>query len=613
MRDLGMRLAVAAGLMLCAPIALAANCSVNAGEVVINEFLPAPSNGVEWVELFNTTAAALDIGGCYIDDLAGTGGAPTLIAAGTSIAAGGYHVIEKSSYFNNGGDDVRLLAADQSTLLDAFSYGSTGTDLAWYRLPDGGDWAGQPRANASKGASNGVPAACGSGSWTPGQLEIHHINIGQGDATFIVSPTGRTLLADSGESYYNSHIDADTVGAYIQSVVGCKAIDYVVISHFQSDHIGYVGYGGLWHLVEVQDFVVGKMLHRDYRRYLGTTSGTIDNWKLYLDSAEGQAKLHPEVAIEGSSQVDLGEGVTFTIVALDGNGSLLEGDFSQASTAPSENDYSVAAVLRFGELDYWVGGDLSGEYHDSGYAYAYHDIELTVSDEIGDLDIYRVNHHGADHSTNPAFVAQTDPEVCVISVGDANTYAHPRQSVVDLLLPTCDLYLTEAGDPNTDLGSAYVEGNIVVKTTDGIHYSVNGRPYLASDPLPYDADADGYLQAADPDDADARTIPEPFGGCNTVLQYCQIAPTLLSATLASRTLTLSWDSSGHAESYRIYAGPSASGPFTILASDLPDDAASWTGTPPPRSKTYFFYMVAVVDGRESQPSNLLSVVTGQGR
>ena len=51
-------------------------CDVIAGEVLINEILPAPSSGPEWVELYNTTSSDVDISYCYIDDLADAGGAP---------------------------------------------------------------------------------------------------------------------------------------------------------------------------------------------------------------------------------------------------------------------------------------------------------------------------------------------------------------------------------------------------------------------------------------------------------------------------------------------------------------------------------------------------------
>ena len=141
---------------------------------------------------------------------------------------------------------------------------------------------------------------CGTGTWTLGNLEIHHIDIGEGDATLIVSPTGKSLLFDVGESNWNSSARAQTVGPYIEKVLGCKSLDYVVISHFHADHVGSVGYGGLWNLVELQGFSVGTTLVRDYNNYLGDSSGTLTNWKVYLEGA-GQAKLHPVTASEGTS------------------------------------------------------------------------------------------------------------------------------------------------------------------------------------------------------------------------------------------------------------------------------------------------------------------------
>src|SRR5690554_6868029 len=62
---------------------------------------------------------------------------------------------------------------------------------------------------------------CGSGSWQAGNLEIHHINIGQGDSTLIVGPTGKSLLFDAGETTWNSSAKAQIIGPYIVGVLGC--------------------------------------------------------------------------------------------------------------------------------------------------------------------------------------------------------------------------------------------------------------------------------------------------------------------------------------------------------------------------------------------------------
>jgi beta-lactamase superfamily II metal-dependent hydrolase len=349
---------------------------------------------------------------------------------------------------------------------------------------------------------------CGTGTWTPGTLEIHHIDVGQADSTLVVSPTGKTLLFDVG---------ATSAGPYVQTVTGCTQLDYVAISHFHDDHVGSVGSGGLWNLVEVQGFTVGQTLLRDYANYVGEKDLTA--WAAYL-TGSGQAKLHPVTAVEGTSQVDLGGGVVVNILTVDGNGQLKSGNFYGQTNAPSENDYSLGLRISYGAFDEWLSGDLDGEF--SG---AYHDIELSVAREIGDVDVYRVHHHGSSHSSSDTFVRQLDPEVSIVSVGDTNTYNHPTQDVIDRLLATSAVYLTERGKlPN--LGSAIVAGTIVVKTTDGTAYTVNGDSYTATAPARTDADGDGYFAEVDLSDTDPVRTPAPNGGCDPVYQNCpcQVTP-----------------------------------------------------------------------------------------
>jgi beta-lactamase superfamily II metal-dependent hydrolase len=363
---------------------------------------------------------------------------------------------------------------------------------------------------------------CGTGTWTSGNLEIHHINIGQGDSALIVGPTGKSLLFDAGESSWNSSAKAQIIGPYIEAVLGCKSLDYVVISHFHLDHIGYVGYGGLWHLVETQGFTVGTTLIRNYNTHLGDISGTFTNWKAYLEGT-GQAKLHPTWAFEGAGQVDLGTGVTFDIVVVNGNGALIAGDFHNDSNPPSENDYSIGAILSYGNFDEWLGGDLDGQYEVAGFGYTYHDIELSVAPEVGDVDVYKANHHGSSHSSSATFVNQLDPEVSIVTTGNGNTYGHPTQQTIDRLLATSTVYLTERGDTNTNIGSAIVAGNIVIKTSNGSTYTVNGTSFTATEPTRTDTDGDGYFAEADPDDSSFGTAPAPNGGCGPNYQTCSVS------------------------------------------------------------------------------------------
>jgi len=509
------------------------------GDLVINEIAwmgTTVSYADEWIELYNTTGQSISLTGWT---LRATDGDPNISLSG-SVAPYEYFLLERTDdtsvpniaanliYTGSLGNTTETLELRDASgnLIDTVNswYAGDNTTKATMErtnpLISGTDPTNWSNSTSTYTVGLGTPKAINSnvtGGGTPsGNLEIHHINVGQGDATLIVSPTGKTMLIDAGETYWNSSIDAQKVGPYIESVTGSRNLDYVLITHFHLDHIGYVGYGGLWNLVETQGFTVGKMIHRDYNNYFGTTSGTFDNWKLYLEGS-GQSKLNPAVAVEGTSQIDLGGGVVVDIIGSDGNGALIAGNFSTDPNPPSENDYSVGIKISYGAYDEWIGGDFSGQYYDSSFGYSYHDIELSAAKEVGDVDVYRVNHHGSDHSNSATFVNQLDPEVSIISVGDDNTYGHPRQSVMDILLPTSDVYMTERGDVTTNIGDAVVAGDIVV-VTDGTTYTVNTTNYTAIEPTRSDIDGDGYFIEVDPNDNSSSSLPLPNGGYDPIYQ-----------------------------------------------------------------------------------------------
>jgi len=376
------------------------------------------------------------------------------------------------------------------------------------------------RGQASSGAAPQGTGECGSGSWQPGWLEIHHINAGEAVSTLIVGPAGRSLLVDAGEAAWDSDDGAKTVGAYVRGVLGCARLDYVVLSHFHIDHVGYPGRGGVWHLVREQGFTVGKLLHRDLFRYAGASGDTLETWRTYLQSNEARA-LNPEIATVDPGQVQLGGGVAFAFVVVDSNGTLAAGDFASDLSPPDENDYSIAVLLRLGRLDYFAAGDMSGQtlVSQSG-GYSYHDIETPSAAQVKDVDVYRVSHHGSSHASNSTLLAELQPRVSIVQVGDGNPNGHPAQSTVDRLLASSVLYLTEHGAPGTNLRTGKVVGHVVVRTATGLDYTVNGDPFVASDPPRKDGDGDGYFIEADPDDASAARVPAPNGGCDASYEAC---------------------------------------------------------------------------------------------
>ena len=208
-------------------------------------------------------------------------------------------------------------------------------------------------------------------------------------------------------------------------------------------------------------------------RHRGAPAPSWRRWRDLLADAAGP--LHPRAIALGPGQLDLGPGVTLDVVAADGapgvHGRLAPAGARRAGPPPNENDHSVAFVLRFGRFDYWLGGDLSGELFDLTGS-RYHDVETAVARGLADVDVYRANHHGSDHSSNPVFLAQIDPEVTIISVGAGNPHGHPGRATLRRLASTGAVYLTSAGHAGASAGGA--AGDVVVRT-DGLGYTVAGR------------------------------------------------------------------------------------------------------------------------------------------
>jgi hypothetical protein len=124
-------------------------------DILVNEVMPNPAEGPEWLELYNPTPQSVDLNGSWIDDEVG-GGRPPQQIEGVTIPANGIVAIEitkyPTSYFNNGGDDVNFGIG--GTVIDSYTYGETAKDASWYRLPDGGEWQETPAEDPTKGQPN---------------------------------------------------------------------------------------------------------------------------------------------------------------------------------------------------------------------------------------------------------------------------------------------------------------------------------------------------------------------------------------------------------------------------------------------------------------------------
>ena len=281
-----------------------------------------------------------------------------------------------------------------------------------------------------------------------GKLQIHFMDVGQGDAALLVSPLGETVLFDNGVSG-----NCDKPLSYLQQL-GVTKLDYHIASHYHADHIGCT-----------TEVLAQFPLQRDALDRGGQYKSTV--YTNYLEAvgthrktAEPGTKLILDARSKNPVEID--------IAASNGNG----------IKTTNENDLSVVAVVHFGKFDAELGGDLSGFKTGS-----YEDIETGVAPKVGQVEVYKVHHHCSQYSTNDAWLAITKPIIGIVSVGDANGYGHPTQECLERLhAASVKTYWTETGEAaKPEPGQDVVAGSIVVEVAPGAESFTVARRGAAAD------------------------------------------------------------------------------------------------------------------------------------
>ena len=286
-------------------------------------------------------------------------------------------------------------------------------------------------------------------------LQVIGIDVGQGDCTLIISPTGKTVLIDAGYTGKGT----GTVLPYLQSR-GIESLDYTVASHYHVDHIGgldevvnAIGRDSLKVAAYDRGYNYNTLAYTQYVTAVGTKRQTMTEYQV----------------------IDLGGGATLTCLGLNSMGRLSP---PYDNARYDDNNLSIAVLLEYGEFQMLLGGDLPGQNSSS-----YYDIESILAPRAGDVDVYKVNHHGSATSSQTTLLNATLPEACLVYVGNGNSYGHPTQAVINRLVAVnCYIYQTELGSGGTiPVGKGEVANGNVVIDVDGGQYTINGREYsLAS-------------------------------------------------------------------------------------------------------------------------------------
>jgi len=282
-----------------------------------------------------------------------------------------------------------------------------------------------------------------------GTLQLHFMDVGQGDGAILIAPDGETILFDDG-----ARGACERPLSYLRQL-GIDHIDYHIASHYHADHIGCA----------TEVLQAYPLRHEAFDRGGTYSTKTFAEYVEAVGEHRQTATEHTEIVLDSASTTP----VVVDIVALNGNG----------VPTTNENDLSLVAVIHFSGFTAEMGGDLSGVRTDN-----YEDIETSVAPKVGPIDVYKVHHHGSRYSSNPTWLTVTHPQVAVLSTGEDNRYGHPTAECLARLHQVVrKVYWTEKG-AGAPLDSAYdvVGGTIVVHVPPGTHkFTVTCRGNAVAD------------------------------------------------------------------------------------------------------------------------------------
>ena len=224
-------------------------------------------------------------------------------------------------------------------------------------------------------------------------LLVYCIDVEGGQATLFVTPAGESLLIDTGWDGFGGR-DADRIVAAAKDA-GLSKIEYVLITHYHSDHVG--GVTQLAARIPVGAFID----HGDNSET--NNEPTMVGWRAYQKLlSDGKYR---RISVKPGDALPI-RGAEFVIV--NGGGKVLDKPLSSAGhentnckpTAQppadhTENEFSLGLVMNFGELRLVDLGDLPWAK----------ELELMCPvNKLGKADIYIATHHGFDFSGSQALV-----------------------------------------------------------------------------------------------------------------------------------------------------------------------------------------------------------------
>jgi len=307
--------------------------------------------------------------------------------------------------------------------------------------------------------------------WSPGILDIHHIDTGRGNATFLIGPDGTTLLIDCGATNDGPDVSApprpdgsrrpgEWVARYAlrhAQAAGRDTLDYLIATHVHPDHVGDVPPGmvasGVNGFVstgvsQVNQFMPAAVVidrgYPDYGALPPPNAPFAANYLAWLDARRRAGRPVERLEVGSVQQIRLRSAShypSFSIRAVAANGLVWTGSGSSsrsvfpditklpADDLPNENALSIALKLSYGRFSYFTGGDLTADTRDGRFPWM--DVETPAVRATGRVEVAVADHHGYFDACGPEFTKNLDAQAYVIPAWHVT---HPGPAQMERLI-----------------------------------------------------------------------------------------------------------------------------------------------------------------------------------
>lgn len=263
----------------------------------------------------------------------------------------------------------------------------------------------------------------------PKDLRIYFVDVGQGDCCLIKTPTNKNILIDGGGSEFGSFDVGESILLPYLLDRRVTKIDYLMISHFDSDHIG-----GLFTIMEnlkVKNIIIPEQ---------GKDSQNLQKFKKIVKDNDTNV-----LVAQKGDYIKIDKYSYFEILFPEQN--LISENILNNNSLVAQFNCKGMKMLFTGDIEAIAENRL---------------IEMYGNSKKLDATVLKTAHHGSKSSSTAQFLELVNPKIVFIGVGEDNKFGHPNNGVLERLGKYINkIYRT---DKNGEIELLYKNGKIKINT-----------------------------------------------------------------------------------------------------------------------------------------------------